>query len=55
MKWPRYVSNKSSEENESSGLVRENLGTRSISFERGAYSLLTVYNMSYVVKQTTER
>ena len=53
-KWPRYVGNKSSEENANSVLVRRNLGTRSISFERGVYSFLTVYNMSYAVKKTAE-
>ena len=46
--------NKSSEENANSALVRGNLGMQSISFERGGYSFLTVYNTSYVVKKTTE-
>ena len=48
------MSNNSSKENANSALVRGNLGTRSISFERGAYSFLMVYNMSYVVKKTAE-
>ena len=48
------MSNKSSEENANSALVRGNLAPRSIPFERGAYSFLTVYNTSYVVKETAE-
>ena len=49
------MSNNRSEENANSALVRGNLGTRSISFERGgAYSFLTVYNTPYVVKETAE-
>ena len=46
------MGNKSLEENANSALVRGNLCTRSISFERGG--VLTVYNMSYAVKKTTE-
>ena len=48
------MSNNSSEENVTSVLVRENLSTRSISFERGVNSFLTVYNTSYVVKKAAE-
>ena len=49
------MSNKISEENTNSALVRGNLGMRSILFERGgAYSFLMMYNMAYVVKETTE-
>ena len=48
------MSNNSCKENANSALVRGNLCTRSISFERGVYSFLTVYNMSYAVKKTAE-
>ena len=48
------MGSKSSEENANSALFRGNLCTRSISFERGGYSFLTVYNTSYVVKKTAE-
>ena len=48
------MGNKSFEKNANSALVRGNLGTRSIPFEGGVYSFLTVYNTSYVVKKTAE-
>ena len=48
------MGNKSLEENANSALVRGNHGMRSILFERGVYSFLTVYNTSYVVKKTAE-
>ena len=48
------MGNKSLEENANSALVRGNLDMQSISFERGVYSFLTVYNTSYVVKMTAE-
>ena len=48
------MSNNRCKENTNGELVHGNPGTRSISFERGDYSFLTVYNTSYVIKKTAE-